>query len=160
MGTPYTVGFTRNHTCYLQILYLWLYRYSVHGYGYGIQKADPWYTREKPYLYLPLLNQLIYLYQMITRIFPLFTLIPPADIFTLNDHQNFTLDHPYSTCKYIYTHHNHPYSPLFNQDIFVLTHYQNFTLIHPYPTYRQIYIESPPEYHPYAPLRNLQLYLH
>ena len=43
MGTPYTVGFVRNHTHYLQIPYLWLY-------GYSVQKADLWYAHEKPYL--------------------------------------------------------------------------------------------------------------
>ena len=48
MGTPYTAGFIRNCTCYPQILYLWLYGYSVHGYRYGVQKADLQYTREKP----------------------------------------------------------------------------------------------------------------
>ena len=37
-GTSCTVGFRKNRTHYLHIPYPWLYRY-------GVQKADPWYTR-------------------------------------------------------------------------------------------------------------------
>jgi hypothetical protein len=39
----------KNCTRYLQILYLWLYRYGVHGFGYSVRKADPQYTHDKPY---------------------------------------------------------------------------------------------------------------
>src|SRR6202790_782343 len=65
--------------------------------------------------YSPLSHLQIYLHGISIRISPLFALIPPADIFTWNHHQNFTLIHPYPTYRYVYIElpsEFHPYSPL------------------------------------------------
>ena len=99
----------------------------------------------------------ICLHGIAIRILPLFALIQPyryvymespseflpylplsdlTDMFTLNHHQNFTLIHPYPTCRHIYMESPsefRPYSPLSGlTDIFTLNRHQNFTLIHPY----------------------------
>ena len=119
----------------------------------------------------------ICLHGIAIRILPLFALIQPyryvymespseflpylplsdlTDMFTLNHHQNFTLIHPYPTCRHIYMESPSeicPYlplshlqiclhwifirtSPLFAlippADMFTWNRHQNFTLIHPY----------------------------
>ena len=113
--------------------------------------------------YSPLSHLQTYLHGITIRISPLFALIPPADIFTWNHHQNFALIHPYPTYRYVYIElpsEFHPYLPLSGlTDMFTLNRHQNFTLIHPYPTCRYVYIESPSEFHPYSPLSHLQTYL-
>jgi hypothetical protein len=48
VGTPCTMGFMKNCTHYPQIPHLWLYGYGVHRFRYSVQKADLWYTHDKP----------------------------------------------------------------------------------------------------------------
>ena len=71
-------------------------------------------------------------------------LIPPAGKFRLNDHQNVTFIHPYSTDRCIYTGlppEFHPYST--SRHIYIRI-FPLLTLTHLYSTGRHIYTESPP----------------
>ena len=78
-------------------------------------------------------NQLAFLslclHWIAIRTLPLFTLTPPADMFILNHHQNFTLIRPYPTYRYVYIglpSEFHPYSPLsVLTDMFTLNCHQN-----------------------------------
>ena len=86
--------------------------------------------------YSPLSHLQTYLHGITIWTLPLFALIPPADMFTLNLHQNFALIRPYPTCRHVYMESPsefRPYSPLSGlTDIFTCNRHHGFALIHPY----------------------------
>ena len=60
-GITDTLGFVRYHAIYWSVLVCTQHGYGVCGYGYSVEKPDPWYTCVQPYAYLLTITIVIYL---------------------------------------------------------------------------------------------------